>query len=416
MSEWATRVGVFRELVPEDAKGAYEESIVSQGVDVAKRPCRGCGTDLSGLNPAVKRCSDCCADTMREAELEPLEPFPGAHRPWRCLCQRCGANVSPRYANVHQRGRGCDPCGRRAQAAARRLSQVEAVVTMRAAGLQPLEPYQDSQSPWACRCTQCDSEVSPRYNDVQQGQGGCWDCGVAARSDSQRIPQDKALALARAADLMPLEPYRSNHARWLCKCLTCGRATSPMLTSLQRGSAGCAWCSRHYIHPDEACAIVRAAGLEPLVVYPGANRQWLCRCVNCGGTITPTCYNVSAGHGCRGCSFGGFKESEPAVVYLVTHEGYESTKIGIANEGSIRLKRHQRYGWRVITTLRCSGISAILIEKDILRWWRRELGLPIHLEPDKMPQGGWTETVSSDGIDLNKTINRITAASDPQAA
>jgi hypothetical protein len=39
---------------------------------VAQRTCIGCGTDLSGFNPAVKRCPGCCAGIMRAAGLEPL--------------------------------------------------------------------------------------------------------------------------------------------------------------------------------------------------------------------------------------------------------------------------------------------------------------------------------------------------------
>jgi len=374
---------------------------------MADRTCVDCGRDISGFNPAVKRCSDCCADAMRAAGLEPLEPYPGAHSPWRCRCLTCGSEVSPQYANVMSRGRGCDVCGRLAGARTRHLPEAGAVTAMRAAGVEPLEPYSSSGARWACRCLKCGAEVFPRYNDVQQGQSACRYCGSMARVAARRIPEAEAVAIARAAGLEPLEPYRNNQTRWHCLCLTCGRATSPMLTSLKRGSAGCGWCSRHYIHPDEACAVMRAADLEPLVPYPGAMNPWRCQCLRCGKTVSPGLQAVQNGHGCRWCSPGGFNASEDAFVYLAIHEVYDATKVGVTNVSSTRLALHRRRNWQIVMTVKVAGPDALAIEDGILNWWRVDLGLPIYLGPDEMPQGGWTETVASCEIDLAATIRRI---------
>jgi hypothetical protein len=46
---------------------------------------------------------------------------------------------------------------------------------MRAAGLEPLEPYSTSTTPWRCRCTTCGSEVSPTLMKIRTG-GGCRFC------------------------------------------------------------------------------------------------------------------------------------------------------------------------------------------------------------------------------------------------
>lgn len=56
----------------------------------------------------------------------------------------------------------------------------------------------------------------------------------------------------------------------------------------------------HRLHPDEAAAVMRAAGLEPLVPYPGANPPWLCRCTTCGSEGSPS-YSYVASHG-KGCA------------------------------------------------------------------------------------------------------------------
>jgi hypothetical protein len=49
----------------------------------------------------------------------------------------------------------------------------------------------------------------------------------------------------------------------------------------------------------------------------------------------------------------------------------------------------------------------LLIEAEILDWWRGELAWPAYLGPQDMKQGGWTETVGTDEIDLALTMRRI---------
>jgi hypothetical protein len=53
------------------------------------------------------------------------------------------------------------------------------------------------------------------------------------------------------------------------------------------------------------------------------------------------------------------------------------------------------------------GGRAIEIEKEILAYWRKDLDLPHYLSKHEMPQGGWTETVDADAIDILATIERI---------
>lgn len=57
------------------------------------------------------------------------------------------------------------------------------------------------------------------------------------------------------------------------------------------------------IDPEEAAAVMRAAGLEPLTPYPGAATHWACRCLHCDETVRPTLSNVRRGQsGCRSCA------------------------------------------------------------------------------------------------------------------
>lgn len=136
---------------------------------------------------------------------------------------------------------------------------------------------------------------------------------------------------------------------------------------------------------------MRAAALEPLEPYPGSLRPWKCRCAKCGRTVQP-CYSTIQrdSGGCRWCRNSGFKSGEAATVYLITHPGYGSAKIGITDAAGNRVSKHRQRGWQVLTTVGVPGKLALAIEKDVLDWWRTDLALPVHLGRQEMPQGGRT--------------------------
>jgi hypothetical protein len=58
---------------------------------------------------------------------------------------------------------------------------------------------------------------------------------------------------------------------------------------------------RRYV-PDEAMAILLAAGLMPLAPYPGAKVTWPVACVSCGRTFATTLHSMNREIGCRRCS------------------------------------------------------------------------------------------------------------------
>ena len=340
-------------------------------------------------------------------------------------------------------------------------------MTMIENGLEPLEPYPGPARPWRCRCLRCGTEVTPRYGNIKQGWGGCRTCWRAASSALQRGSEAAAITVMRAAGLEPLEPYQNVMTPWRSQCRTCGREVSPLLNNIKKGQGGCIWCASGAVDPDDAAAIMRSAGLEPLTAYPGRHAPWPCRCQRCHQTVSPRYGAVQAGSGCRycndtaikpdaaaalmrtaglepletypgslrpwkcrctkcgrtvqpcystiqrgsgGCRWcrnSGFKSGEDAIVYLIIHPGYSSAKIGITDAVGGRLKKHLQRGWQVLTTVHVPGELALAIEKEILDWWRAELALPIHLGRREMPHGGWTETVDSTEIDLAATIQRI---------
>lgn len=180
-----------------------------------------------------------------------------------------------------------------------------------------------------------------------------------------------------AANLEPLEPYRSAQAPWRCRCLTCD------------------------------------AGLLPLVDYPGSHKPWPCRCRNCGSVVNPHYHSVKQGQGgCLWCAPSGFDIAAPAFVYLIEHRILGAVKVGIGNVAANRLGQHANHGWLTLLIVPVTGQQAIRIERAILSWWRKDLGLPPYLSKIEMPQAGWTETVDADAIDIPTTIERIQRLAD----
>ena len=232
---------------------------------------------------------DAAAEVMRAAGLEPLEPYPGRHVRWRCKCTACGTEVTPRYGNVAVRGKGCLACSGN-------FSDPErAARELRDAGATPLEPYPGANKNWRSRCNTCEREVRPRMTHIRSGKSACGYCA------GQRIDPVEALALAKSRELTPLEPYPGKNDRpWKCVCDRCGRHVSPSYARMRRGSS-CGFCSGNRADPSEAEAMMRDAGFEPLIPYPG-DRPWPSTCAACGRESAPWPGSVRLGSRCAYCS------------------------------------------------------------------------------------------------------------------
>jgi len=426
-------------------------SSVKQGHD----GCRRCAMAVSALRRRRSNAAHAVL-LMQGAGLEPLEEYPGTTQMWRCLCLGCGREVSPTHDHVKQSGRGCKHCSLKTRGLEHRIDPEEAASLMRAAGLEPLEPYPTIHTSWLCRCRSCHRKVDPSLNSVKRG-ARCRFCSGTA------VDPDEAVEVMRTAGVEPLEPYPGANAPWLCECLTCGRHPRPRYGGVRqgRGACGycagklvdaseaieimrdsgfrplvaypgsldpwrseclkcgrestprfasvkaqgtrCAYCQGARVDPTEAAEFMRGAGLDPLEPYPGASTPWSCRCLKCGRTVRPVIGTIRAGGGCKFCATRGLDFDAPALLYLVTHDEFQAHKVGIGSPNGRRLATHHRYGWRTYRVMYFeTGHEAYEIESATLRWLRLELRLPPALTMREMPQMGFTETVYSSDISLEE--------------
>ena len=170
---------------------------------------------------------------------------------------------------------------------------------MKRAGLKPLEPYLHSKKPWKCKHLKCGRIVSPTYNAIQRGQGGCAFCAGLAVD-----PKD-AKKLFISKGLKPIEPYPGqNKLPWKSIHLQCGREVSPSYNLIQQNySIGCHFCSDQFVDPDEAYQFFLSKDLQPLVPYPGTAKPWKSIHLICGSEIKPRYGHIKAGRkGCPVCA------------------------------------------------------------------------------------------------------------------
>ena len=177
---------------------------------------------------------------------------------------------------------------------------VKIMQVMKKAKLKPLEPYKAALTKWKCLHIPCGNIVYPKYNWIQQGQGGCNTCRYIKSGNSNRMPEKEAVAIMLKAGFKVLEPYKNANAKWKCKCLTCKSIVFPMLTSVQ-GGHGCYQCGIKTVadksRKDEKVAIqvMLDHGYQPLVPYKGSNAKWKCKCLKCAKIIYPTFGSVQYG-------------------------------------------------------------------------------------------------------------------------
>ena len=420
---------------------------------------QGLGTapTIGAIRVASRLTDQVTRPTMLKAGFIPQEEYPGSKEPWRCVCERCGKESTPSYKNIRSGASGgCGYC------AGIRIDPQDAVAIMRTSGLEPLTAYVKASVPWSSKCMACGTIGSPRYNDVQQGGGGCVPCSNQSRSEKQRLDSKIPIATMRDARLEPFEPYVNARTPWSCQCLVCDHLVAPAYDNVRKRGRGCTYCAGKTVDLAEARKVMEAAGLKPLTPYPGSGMPWVCVCLTClnevsprydnvsirgqgcihcqGGVVDPiearkvmeaaglkplteypgskapwpciclTCDNevspqygnvAHRGAGCIHCSTSGFNPAEPAFVYLIQHDTLDAWKIGKANYNTGRLPKHYRNGWRFAKIWEFEvGGEASRLEKAILGWWREELELPYAATPEDMPQGGYTETANRTLVSL----------------
>ena len=131
--------------------------------------CLSCGREATASSHRYTH--EMTVDTMKKADLEPLEEYKGSDSPWKCRCLKCDRVVFPSFSNVSQGHKGCAFCSGNA------VHPEDAVKIMLESGYEPLEPYPaHNKTKWKSIHIQCGTIVFPFYNTIQNRKSGCSVC------------------------------------------------------------------------------------------------------------------------------------------------------------------------------------------------------------------------------------------------
>jgi hypothetical protein len=347
--------------------------------------CRVCsGTELITQKKAVA--------FYRSKGLEPKEKFKGPHHPWKSIHTECGRTVSPRWANVQQGGGVCEYCS------GHKVDMREVTALLKSLDLKPLEPYKDNKTPWNCVHTKCGNKVSPTYNALRNGQGGCEPCGKNIVSESE------AYALLMKNKYTPLTGFPGGSKPWPCIHTVCGTKIDLRAAYLRRGNTGCSFCSgTKPITVAQANKFFKSRGFKPLETFINAKTPMKSIHLVCGRNVSTSWATLRVSGGCKYCCTSNVNLLAPAYFYLITNRELNAHKIGIGGHDATvnRIERHKKLGWAVYATKDLeTGEDAYELEGRVLEWIRFEMGLPKYLLSEQMPQGGHTETADASEIDL----------------
>ena len=358
---------------------------------------------------------------MKARGVSPIEPYPGSNSPWKCVCNVCGASVTPRYSTVVTAGKGgCNFCAKKNAAATRqKTSETRALKIASQLGLKPLSEYPGAHGTWELECIRCGNITRKKAQGVLSSRG-CRKCSSKnAGATKKEKNSDKANAAFIKADLRPLVSYPGANSPWTSQCLGCGQIVSPRYSGISSGQGGCTACGikrrakSRATSQEDALAILSASQARPLVSYPGAAKPWKSICLKCGMTVSPSLQNLKTGHGaCKRCSMvsadSSFDFFGPAILYLVENPTLEAFKIGIAGKGTNRVSEHKRNGWFLREQIETPyGYQVWFAEGKVLAWLRADMRIQACVDSDAMPQGGFTETFPFGSIDPNRVWSQV---------
>ena len=382
-----------------------------------QRACRVCADRRNGERQTVPEKT--AVAEMKAAGATPLAPYIGARFPWSCLCDECGAAITPRFADVRNGHRPCNYCAKRASGISQRADEKLAVRDMiERGGVTPLVSYPGAGVAWKSRCNNCKRAVSPRLASIRSGRSGCLSCASTGKGmvDAEHA---RSVMIERGG-VTPLVPYSGNSKPWRCVCNTCGAEVTPVYSSIAMGRPGCRYCSfkaRALLRKtpeDQAVAEMIEAGATPLGAFPGTKNPWKCRCNNadCGRIVTPALGNVRSGQSpCRYCAEHGFAYAKPAIVYVLRHEEEGAYKVGVAGVKTGRVEMLAETGWKKVASYPFSmGSHAVDAEQLIFVRLRRR-GIARGFVPkSRMPRGGHTETINASEISRRSLLDLVRSA------
>ncbi|MGY1825779.1 MULTISPECIES: hypothetical protein [unclassified Blastococcus] len=302
---------------------------------------------------------------MRDAGLEPQEPYPGSDKPWLCRCTACDFVKPIRHSDVRKGHAGCSACAvsgfnpaapavvylltdprRGAHKIGVTAADSTRLALHRRRGWTVLHTVAVPTGAHALEVERAvlrwlrEDRGLPAALDGEDGATETVDAAtVSARTIWARVEQEVASLPPDRADLdayvrrrdpsrwpralssetaeqklrehgmTPLEPYPGRVTDpWRARCDTCRTEGAPMLANLRDGKGGCVPCGaresarKRSLSAEVAMDRLTAAGWVPQEAYPGRSTdRWRIACARCGHPRHVSVHVVGLRPRCRAC-------------------------------------------------------------------------------------------------------------------
>lgn len=143
-------------------------------IQQGKGGCDTCGTVKRTITMTMSK--EKAVAMMLKAKLQPLVPYKNSQTRWKSKCLRCKKITQPTLSSIQQGHIGCLTCGFKITADKLKKDEKAAVAVMLKQGYITLEPYKSSNTLWRCKCVTCGKISKPTFGSVQYGKGICVYC------------------------------------------------------------------------------------------------------------------------------------------------------------------------------------------------------------------------------------------------
>lgn len=258
--------------------------------------------------------------------------------PILCKCSLCDYEWSPTPKTILN-GHGCPRCSNNIKLSnddfIKRLEQCNPHF----ANIVLLSEYDGMSKKVRCKCRICETEWSPKANDLIRAGSGCPSCSGNIVYTQKRFFDNIKQKNPYAESIEFLTEYKGTTKRIQCKCKICNHIWSPLASSLLQGS-GCPICAKKriaIIASEQLKKIERpgkishdafmdkfnkqnphASTIQISTQYNGAINQIGCKCIVCGHEWSTIATSLLSGSGCPMCVHTSTSFMEQFLMYALS--------------------------------------------------------------------------------------------------
>ena len=330
---------------------------------------------------------------------------------------KCGHEWSMNINQRTQRGYGCIICrGFSVSVGFNDLVTTHPEIAKDADGWDPRTVVAGSHKILLWRC-EFDHSYKARVNNrTSSRKSKCPVCNnkkVLVGFNDLETTQPKIAKEADGWDPKTVTSGSSRKVKWKCKFEHTWEGSVASRTQRQSDCPICngkkLWVGLNDLATTHPSLAAEADGWDPKTVTSGSSRKvkWKCE-VEHIWLATVGNRTAKEPSGCPTCAASGFDPNKPSWLYFITDESRDLLQIGITGEPEVRVERHKKMGWEIIS-LRgpIDGYAARKLEVAILKSLKKRKAI-FALSAGHKKFSGHTESWTKQSLNVSSLEELLT--------